>query len=61
VPTDVDEVFWPTGVARTETLSAFRDAFASLGYAECVGADLEPGFEKVALFTSEHSVPLHAA
>jgi hypothetical protein len=61
LPTDLDEVFWPTGAPRAETLSAFRDAFASLGYAECVWADLEPGFEKIALFTNEQAVPLHAA
>jgi hypothetical protein len=61
VPLDVDEVYWPTGVARDETLSAFHDAFASLGYADCSGVDLERGFEKIALFADEKSVPLHAA
>ena len=61
VPPTVEEVFWPTGVAPEETLSAFRDAFTSLGYAVCSGTDLELGFEKIALFANEQSVPLHAA
>jgi hypothetical protein len=61
VPPGVQEVVWPAGVAREEPLSAFRDAFASLGYVECSGVDLEPGFEKIALFANDHGVPLHAA
>jgi hypothetical protein len=61
VPADVQEVYWPAGVARQETLSAFRDAFASLGYVECRGADLEPGYEKIAVFANDQGVPLHAA
>lgn len=61
VPPDVKEVSWPAGVARAETLSAFRDAFASLGYGECMGEDLESGFEKIALFANDQGVPLHAA
>jgi hypothetical protein len=61
VPPDVKEVFWPVGVTRAETLSAFQEAFASLGYIPCAAADLEQGFEKIALFANEQDVPLHAA
>ena len=61
VPPDVQEVFWPDGVRRAETLSAFRDAFASVGFTECSGEEVEPGFEKIAIFTDDQSVPLHAA
>ncbi len=60
LPPDVKEVFWPVGVTRAETLSAFREVFASLGYGECADAGLEPDFEKVALF-ADHDVPRHAA
>ena len=56
-----EEAFWPSGVARAESLPAFRDAFATLGYSECSGDDVEPGFEKVALFANDQGVPLHAA
>jgi hypothetical protein len=57
----VNEVFWPAGIAREETSSANRDVFASLGYIECLGEELESGFEKIALFADDHDVPLHAA
>ena len=56
-----EEAFWPAGVARAETLVAFRDAFASLSYIECSSEELEPGFEKVALFANDERLPLHAA
>ena len=56
-PSD-DVPYWPPGVAREETLPAFRAAFASLGYVPCA---TEEGFEKVALFTDAARVPTHAA
>lgn len=46
---------------RQETLEVFRDAFATLGYVVCARADLEPGFEKVALFADVNGTPTHAA
>ena len=58
---EAEESFWPPGVARAEALPAFRDAFAFLGYIECVGEDLETGFEKIAIFVNDQGVPLHAA
>ncbi len=51
---------WPAGVARAETVDAFRAAFASLGYLICDDEQLEPGFEKIALFALG-GVPKHAA
>jgi hypothetical protein len=53
--------YWPPGVLRDETLDAFRDAFASLGYGICTREDVEPGFEKVALYASSQGFPTHAA
>jgi hypothetical protein len=61
LPPDVEEVFWPAGVAREETLAAFRAAFSSLGFAACTGHELESGFEKIALFADDQGSPLHAA
>ena len=61
VPPDVPEVFWPPGVARVETLDAFRAVFASLGYAECPGEGVEPSYEKIAIFTNDQGIPLHVA
>jgi hypothetical protein len=51
---------WPAGVARAETVDAFRDAFAALGYVICDDDHLEPGYEKVALFALV-GVPKHAS
>ena len=52
---------WPAGVIRAETLDAFREAFASLAYVVCHGEELEPGFEKIALFAGEQGDPRHGA
>jgi hypothetical protein len=42
-------------------VAAFEAAFATLGYARCQGEDLEPGFERVALFANAQGAPTHAA
>ena len=41
-------------------MSAFRDAFASLGYTVCDSEELEAGHEKIALLALA-GVPKHAA
>ena len=60
-PADPDVAQWPSGVPRIETLDAFCQAFATLGYAACSDDALEPGFVKVALFADDLHVPKHAA
>lgn len=50
---------WPSGVARAETVEAFHEAFATLGYVVCGDDRLEPGCEKVALFALA-GLPKHA-
>jgi hypothetical protein len=47
---DPEKTYWPAGIPREQTLAASQVAFESLGYAVCEHADLEPGYEKVALF-----------
>jgi hypothetical protein len=59
-PVGPGKTFWPEGVPRVLTLDAFREAFATLGYVVCAGEEVEPGFEKIALFASEQGVPKHA-
>jgi len=58
---NVEEEYWPSSVVRVESLDAFREAFAFLGYEVCPGEDFEPGFEKIALFANEKQIPQHAA
>jgi hypothetical protein len=52
--------FWPPGVEREETLAAFLEAFATLGYIPCESAELEKDFEKVAIY-AVGELPAHAA
>lgn len=61
LPADVNDAYWPAGIDRAETIPAFRGAFASVGFVECAGDELEPGVEKIALFANDQGVPLHAA
>jgi hypothetical protein len=58
---DPDKSVWPSDARREETVPAFRDVFASLGYAVCSNEEVESGYEKVALFATEADVPTHAA
>jgi hypothetical protein len=51
---------WPVGVMREETVEAFHDTFATLGYQVCAQENVEPGFEKIALFAL-NGKPKHAA
>ena len=53
--------FWPPGVPRRLTLDAYVQAFAVLSYTLCDIADLELGFEKVAIYVDTMGRPTHAA
>jgi hypothetical protein len=44
-PVPEAELFWPSGVARAETVLAFRDAFASFGYANVLARTSKPARE----------------
>jgi hypothetical protein len=55
------QAFWPSEAPREETVDAFISAFATLKYIPCDNADPEPGFEKIALYTSPDGKPTHAA
>ena len=59
-PSADEEDSWPQGVARVETVAAFRDAFATLGYVACDHDQLEVGYEEIALFALA-GAPKHAA
>jgi hypothetical protein len=53
-------IFWPPGVPEEETVEAFVQAFATIGYEEADSADFEEGVEKIALYQSAGE-PTHAA
>jgi len=54
--------FWPIGVPRQQTLQAFIQAYATVGYADCgMDGTLERGYEKVAIYATPDGRPQHAA
>ena len=53
--------YWPVGAATTETIDAFVEAYATLGFALCEGTELEPFWEKIALYVDSRGTPTHAA
>lgn len=55
-----EDSYWPLGALRQCTLAAFAQAYALSGYEPCIESGLEPGFEKVALYT-DGDEPTHAA
>jgi hypothetical protein len=55
-----ESAYWPSEAPRAETLEAFRQAFAKLGYEVCDDERPEAGFEKVAVFALA-GTPKHAA
>lgn len=59
-PDDTGMGFWPVGVPREETIEAFVEAYALLGYEKCGNGAAEIGFEKIAIY-AEKGVPTHAA
>jgi hypothetical protein len=42
--------YWPPGIPRVETMAAFVAVFQSLGYELCEHAEVEEGFEKIAIY-----------
>lgn len=54
------DYYWPEGCSREETISAFIQAFDTLGYSPTDNGGLVDGVEKVALYAIEDT-PTHAA
>jgi len=52
--------FWPANVPREETIEAFIELFASIGYQRCDDISHEPEYEKVAIYAL-NGIPTHAA
>ena len=52
--------FWPLGVPRAYSVSAYRLAFGAQGYLPCDNAKVEADFQKVALY-AKNNLPTHAS
>ena len=53
--------YWPAEAPREASLESFKAVFALMGYEECLTAEPEPGFEKVAVYADRNGSPTHAA
>lgn len=53
--------FWPLEDPGNYTLDGYIMAFKVIGYEVCNSADLEPGFEKVAIYVKPDGEPRHMA
>jgi len=58
-PSAFGGLFWPGGTAADD-VDAWTRAFETLGYTPCDSAELESGFEKVAIY-ADGDLPLHVA
>ncbi|HZV03650.1 MAG TPA: hypothetical protein VE999_01040 [Gemmataceae bacterium] len=58
---DEKREYWPPDILREPTQNAFEAAFARFGYERCMEEDVEPGFEKIALFADASGKPTHVA
>jgi len=52
--------YWPPGVPRVWNLNSIKQVFEIHGYELCGDAELETGFEKIAVYVDEEGVPTHA-
>ena len=59
-PFDGGGNYWPPQAPRELTVPAFIAAFSTLGYAVCENDQLEPHFEKIAIYAKE-GLPQHVA
>lgn len=48
--------YWPVEAPNESTVEAFEIAFRTLGYVPCPTADLEPEFQKVAIYARDGRV-----
>ncbi len=60
-PSDSEDDYWPLAT-RENTTEGFRRAFAmKRGYESCEDGELEPDWEKVAIYVGEDGKPKHMA
>lgn len=59
-PTPHPRYYWPNGFPLAETIENFVDTFSSQNFQVCEHSDLEPGYEKIALYAKDGR-PKHMA
>lgn len=56
-----DYYYFPENVPREETLSAYIQAYQTIGYQPCDSEQLETNYEKIAIYVDKNNIPTHAA
>ena len=52
---------WPQGALRDGSIEAFIDGYGKFGFQECDDSILEPGYLKIAIYTTFAGSPKHVA
>ena len=60
-PLPEDDYYWPEGVPREVSVTAFTKAYATLGFSVCETSELEPNVEKIAIYVTSDGKPQHVA
>ncbi|MFM6208993.1 hypothetical protein, partial [Planktothrix sp.] len=60
-PIPGEQFYWPEGVPQEETITAYIQAYQTLGYEICQGDGLEVGYQKIAIYVDSSGTPTHAA
>jgi hypothetical protein len=64
-PDDQNIGYWPDGAPREDTVDAFMQTFAMMGYELCLDSSLQPGLEKIAIYGIRNAdgstTPTHAS
>jgi hypothetical protein len=53
--------YWPPDVPLRLTLNNLTIIYGAEGWSRCDSPDVEPGYEKLAIYTDRRGLPLHAA
>ena len=56
-----EDAYWPPGISYEFTPAALCELFQGLNYNICDNADLEDGFEKIAIYAHSDTQATHAA
>lgn len=60
-PIPGEQFYWSEGVPQEETITAYIQAYQTLGYEICQGDGLEVGYQKIAIYVDSSGTPTHAA
>lgn len=60
-PDRLRQYYWPPGIPRNESVEAFVVLFEGVGYEVCEDAEMEQGFEKVAIYVDSNNKVTHAS